>query len=640
MERPDLDRALLISSAAAPHDGSDPSRELARLEGFDDVVVRAELESEHPIDLLAPGREHHDGDVRLLADLPSEISAVPVGKHHIEQHEVGRLASEGLSSACKRGCHLGIEPLTPEALRQWFRDGRLVLDQQDLGPHRPMVLADLSFLTEESWRPKNGIGPEGGHMSVMAVVGENGVRRPRSRPEPKRLLALEACVSLVVVAGLVWQVADNWGDFEASLSQLLPWLAVVVVADLLPVPIWGSVELMMSFPVLLASALVFPPYVAGSLSFVGTLDLREFRGEISPLRDLYNRSNVTASVFAASWIFHWFGVGVLDWPEVLILTFVALVADMVVNFSLVILGAHLLTGLSAKRLWTNVYGGSRPEVFLGGYACFGLLAVLMATVYSAAGNAGLVAFAIPLLISRQMFTHWKRLGEANRSIAEKERALTAVSSRIADERRDERLALAAGIHDEVLPPLYKVHLMGQVVKHDLASGRLLDLESDVPELIHAVDSADSSLREMVRGLRRSTIGTAGLGETIGLLVSEVEATTHARVETFLRPVGGSPLIQLLVYQLAREALSNAARHANATTIVLVLDEDDDSIRLRITDDGQGFSMLGVDSTSHFGLQLMRERVELAGGILLVDSHPGEGTTVLARLPIDEKGPGP
>ena len=264
----------------------------------------------------------------------------------------------------------------------------------------------------------------------------------------------------------------------------------------------------------------------------------------------------------------------------------------------------------------------------------------MATVYSAAGNAGLVAFAIPLLISRQMFIHWKRLGEANRSIAEKERALTVVSSRIADERRDERLALAAGIHDEVLPPLYKVHLMGQVVKHDLASGRLLDLESDVPDLIHAVESADSSLRGMVRGLRRSTIGTAGLGEMIGMLVGEVEGTTNARVETVLRPVGGTPLIQLLVYQLAREALSNAARHANATTILLVLDEDDDSIRLRVTDDGQGFNMLGVDSTSHFGLQLMHERVELAGGILLVDSHPGEGTTVLARLPIDEKRPGP
>ncbi|HKI30094.1 MAG TPA: hypothetical protein VKB32_11820 [Actinomycetota bacterium] len=210
-------------------------------------------------------------------------------------------------------------------------------------------------------------------MSAMSAVSAGGVRRRGGRPEPKRLRSLEAVVSLVVVAGLLWQVAGNWADFEASLSELLPWLVVVVVADLLPVPIWGSVELMMSFPVLLASALVFPPYVAASLSFVGTLDLREFRGEISPLRDLYNRSNVTASVFAASWIFHRFGVSVLDWPEVLPLTFLALVADMVVNFSLVILGAHLLTGLSAKRLWTNVYGGSRPDVFLGDTRASGFL---------------------------------------------------------------------------------------------------------------------------------------------------------------------------------------------------------------------------------------------------------------------------
>jgi signal transduction histidine kinase len=477
-------------------------------------------------------------------------------------------------------------------------------------------------------------------MSATSAVGANGVRRPRGQPEPLRLRVLEASVSLAVVAGLLFQVERNWADFEGTFSSVLPWLAVVVVADLLPVPIWGSVELMMSFPVLLASAMVFPPYIAALLSFVGTLDLREFRGEISPLRDLYNRSNVAISVLAASWIFHWFGVSVLEWPEVLAFTFLALIADMVVNFSLVILGAHLLTGLSAKRLCANVYGGSRPDVFLVGYACFGLLAVLMATVYSVAGNAGLIAFAIPLLISRQMFIHWKRLGEATRVIAQKERALTVVSSRIADERRDERLALAAGIHDEVLPPLYKVHLMGQVVKHDLDSGRLLDLESDVPDLIDAVESADSSLRDMVRNLRRSTIGRAGLAETLQLLANEVEATTRARVETVIRPVGGTPLVHLLLYQLAREALSNATRHANSRTIELVLDQDVDSIRLRITDDGQGFNMLGVDSSLHFGLQLMRERVELAGGVLLVDSHPGEGTTVLVRLPIQEDGPDP
>jgi signal transduction histidine kinase len=431
-------------------------------------------------------------------------------------------------------------------------------------------------------------------------------------------------------------VGGHWTGFIGQWRELLPWLLVVAIADLLPVPIWGSVELMMSFPVLLASALVFPPYIAGTLSFVGTIDIRELRFEISPLRGLFNRSNVAASVLVASWIFHGSGVGILEWPQVLAVTFLALVADMTVNFTLVFFGAHLLTGMPAWQLLRNVYGGSKPEIFLGGYACFGLLAALMATTYLAAGSAGLVAFAIPLLLARQMFLHWKRLGEANHAITEKERALDLVSRRIADERREERLAIAAGIHDEVIPPLYKVHLMGQVVRNDLASGRLLDLEADVPDLIHAVESADDALREMVRDLRRSTIGPGGLVETLLLLSRQVETETDAHIETNLEPVGGSALTHLLVYQLAREAMSNATKYSNAGKIELVLNQDEGSIRLRVTDDGDGFNPLSVDTTAHFGLQLMRERTELAGGVLLVESRIGEGTTVLARLPIEGK----
>ena len=131
---------MLVPRAAAPQDGADPSGELARGEGLDDVVVRAELEPEHAIDLLTPGGEHHDRDVRLPADLPRQITPVAVGKHHVEQDEVRRLASERLARACERGCHLGFEPVTLEALRQWFRDGRFVLDQEDPGPHGSMVL--------------------------------------------------------------------------------------------------------------------------------------------------------------------------------------------------------------------------------------------------------------------------------------------------------------------------------------------------------------------------------------------------------------------------------------------------------------------------------------------------------------------
>jgi signal transduction histidine kinase len=477
-------------------------------------------------------------------------------------------------------------------------------------------------------------------MSAATAPDTDQIRRPTHR-EPLRLRILEISVSSVVLTLFVWQVGTHWATFAADIDDLLPWLLVVALADLLPVPIWGSVELMMSFPVLLAAALVFPPFVAGSLSLIGTLDLRELRREISPLRGLYNRCNVAASVMTASWTFHLLGVEVLDWPHVVGATLVALVADILVNFTLVIAGTHLLTGLPPTRLMKNVYGGSHPEVFLGGYACFGLLAVLMATIYASAGNAGLVAFAIPLLLARQMFVHWKRLGEANLALLQKDRALSATANRILDERREERLALAAEIHDQVLPPLYKIHLMGQVVRNDFASGRLLDLEADVPDLVQAVETADSVLRDMVRDLRKSTIGPGGLVETLRLLAEQVEASARIRVETDLNPVGGSALTHLLAYQLAREALANAARHSGASKILVALDQDEDSIRLRVSDDGEGFNPLAVDTSSHFGLQLMRERSELAGGSLVVSSGMGEGTLVLARLPIEGKSrPGP
>jgi signal transduction histidine kinase len=233
------------------------------------------------------------------------------------------------------------------------------------------------------------------------------------------------------------------------------------------------------------------------------------------------------------------------------------------------------------------------------------------------------------------------LGEANVALHQKDRALSAAANRIVDERREERLALAAEIHDEVLPPLYKIHLMGQVVKTDFASGRLLDLEADVPDLLQAVETADSALRDMVRDLRQSTIGPEGLVGTLRLLAEQIEANARVRVETDLKPVGGSALTHLLAYQLAREALSNAARHSGASTIVVALDQDEGSIRLRVSDNGGGFNPFTVDTSSHFGLQLMRERSELAGGSLVVSSTPGEGTSVLARLPIEGRTrPGP
>jgi signal transduction histidine kinase len=236
-----------------------------------------------------------------------------------------------------------------------------------------------------------------------------------------------------------------------------------------------------------------------------------------------------------------------------------------------------------------------------------------------------------------MFIHWRDASVAALLIEDKQRALSEVTTRIADERRDERLSLAAGIHDDVLPPLYQVHLMGEVLRRDLAAGRLLDLEADLPDLLHATQAASDALRDLIGDLRKSTIGPGGLAETIGLLVRQVESRTDAHFEISVADTGGTPLTQLLLYQIAREAITNAATHSNARNIRISLSRDGDFARLQIDDDGRGFNALSVDKEHHFGLQLMRERAELAGGLLVIDSMRGSGTHVIARLPVGERG---
>lgn len=439
---------------------------------------------------------------------------------------------------------------------------------------------------------------------------------------------------IAVLLILAWSIGTNWADFVEQIPTLLPWLLVVTIADLLPVPIWRSVELMTSFPVLLASAFVFPPYAAGLLCFLGTFDARELRREIPASRGLFNRSNVALSVMAASLVFQTFGGDVEDWPAILPLALAALVVDLAINSFLVIVGTHLLTGVRVASLIRHVYGSSQPVAFATGYVCFGLLAVVLSTTYVAAGTWGLVAFAIPLLLARQMFVHWKQVAEASDRLVQERKALSLVSSRIVDERRDERLTVAAGIHDEVLPPLYKVHLMGQVLRQDLASGRLLDLEADLPDLLQATERASAALRDLVRDLRTSALGPGGLGPTIELLARTLQADSGISIEVTAETVPGTPLTHLLVYQVAREALANIVRHSGATVARVTLLDDGDAIRLTVEDDGCGFQPELVDRHVHFGLQLMRERVELSGGIFFLESTPHHGTRVVAKVPAE------
>jgi signal transduction histidine kinase len=384
-------------------------------------------------------------------------------------------------------------------------------------------------------------------------------------------------------------------------------------------------------PILLAAAMLFQPATVGILAFIGSTDLREPRRQIGIGHAIFNRSQIAVSVMAASWGFHSLGGDLHVWPGVLFLAMLVLSVDILVNASLVLIARQVAMGAPLGEEIVGLLGG-QPVPFLLSYICFGLAAVLLAVVYQVAGNWALLAFMIPVLLARQVFVENSRLLDMREAIVEKSRALLTVSGKMADERREERLAVAAGLHDELLPPLYKVHLMGQVLRQDLAMGRLLDLEDDVPELLGATEQASKATQGLIRDLRHSRLGPDGLVGTVHLLVRDVETTFPGQIQVEVEDVGGSPIVQLLAYQILREALRNAIRHADATLIQVSLSRDGPDMRITVVDNGQGFDPKSVDAEQHFGLLLIRERVELAGGVLNVQSQIGEGTRIVARLP--------
>lgn len=467
-------------------------------------------------------------------------------------------------------------------------------------------------------------------MSATATT-QGTLEHGRMTTEPLTVRAAFYSMALVLVAALGSVSVINWTDLAQGIRGLLVWMAVAAVADLLAVRMWGDVSLTMSLPVTFAAGMILSPWQVGLIAFVAYVDAREFRREVSLARALYNRSQVAASVMMASFVFHGLGGNATVWPAVIPILMVALGVQLLTNTVLVMVPVAVLTGLSPWEVLRRVHGDA-PVRHVLGYVCLGFLAVLLVPVYEVTDGWGLIAFPIPLVLARQMFTRGRQLEEVTVKLAAKDRALISSSEQILQERRDERMAVAGELHDEVLPPLFKVHLMGQVLRQDLNSGRLLDLDEDLPELIAATEAAQVAIRGLVRDLRHSSLGPGGLNATLELLANQLEAAGSPRIDLELSDVGGSPLTQLLTYQVAREALNNAARHSRATRVRVRLFRDGGMIRLIVEDDGVGFDPSRVDADAHFGLQLISERVEAGRGRVVIDSQMGAGTRVMATLP--------
>jgi signal transduction histidine kinase len=282
-----------------------------------------------------------------------------------------------------------------------------------------------------------------------------------------------------------------------------------------------------------------------------------------------------------------------------------------------------------------------PLEFLISYLGLGLLGVTLARLYFDVGWWAVAAFVMPLLLARQMFFRTRMLEEATRELQDRETVLRALSNRMAEERHDERTQIAGYLHDDLAQVLYRMSLHIDISEKQIEMGKAVEAIEEIESIRVSRDRAMELIRALIRDLHRSPMGRKGLIDALNSYAQEVQKDTRITMRTHLVEVDIPPPVQLLCYHVAREAVMNAVKHAEPTSITITLERTHEGARLTIADDGKGFDVEEGSPEGHYGLTMMKERAQVSGGEFRIESKAGEGSKVIADFPtswmVEENG---
>ena len=221
-----------------------------------------------------------------------------------------------------------------------------------------------------------------------------------------------------------------------------------------------------------------------------------------------------------------------------------------------------------------------------------------------------------------------------------ERAFNTMLERLGTERREagsyalkaqeeERQRLARGLHDEVGQSMTAVLLQ---LKRLTASASP-EQRAPLAEAQQVVRTSLEDVRRLAQELRPELLDHLGLASALASLASGFEQRTHVRVRRHIeRDLPQlDPRVELVIYRVAQESLTNVARHSQATEVLVSLERGDGSVVLRVIDNGRGFDPGHAEGG---GLRGIRERALIVGGAAAIEPGPGRGVEVRLEAPAE------
>jgi two-component system CheB/CheR fusion protein len=208
--------------------------------------------------------------------------------------------------------------------------------------------------------------------------------------------------------------------------------------------------------------------------------------------------------------------------------------------------------------------------------------------------------------------------------------LQKMARRLGEAQEAERRRLAAELHDGVCSNLAAIGLNLALLQKQLPPGDSAGLRRRMSELIALIDEAKANAKDITVDLRPLLLEERDLRSALEDYARKFESSTGIAVEVngVNRGKRLPPEKKIALFRIAQEALTNCAKHAQASAVTIDFNADSDQLQLSIADNGVGIDLEGAGAKTHgLGLLSMQERAEAIGGSWQIESAPGKGTRV-------------
>ena len=208
---------------------------------------------------------------------------------------------------------------------------------------------------------------------------------------------------------------------------------------------------------------------------------------------------------------------------------------------------------------------------------------------------------------------------------------------VLDIQEKERQRIARDLHDTSLQNLahlvHKIELASMYIDKDVFEAKM-----ELATIHKSLKAVIEEIRNTIFDLRPMHFDDLGLKESFErLFVKLKDANTAIDFETNIGEIhSDNELILMTIFRVVQEASSNAVKHSGGNKISVVIEQINKNCNIMIKDNGKGFTSedLEAKANKHFGIPVMKERVNLLGGSMTIESESGNGTTIKMSIPVE------